>query len=67
MTLEYTRLAQITGDRRYFDVVQRVTDWMDKALSHLPHPKGLLPTTLSDNQKHLQGALTFGGQGESEM
>ena len=33
LLLEFTRLWQATGNRTYFDSVQRVTDWFDRNLT----------------------------------
>jgi hypothetical protein len=39
MVLEFTRLAQLTGDNKYFDVVHRTTLFFDTGYSELPHPQ----------------------------
>jgi mannosyl-oligosaccharide alpha-1,2-mannosidase len=65
MSLEFTRLAQLTGEHKYFDVVHRTTEFFDTGYNEIAHPKGLLPTQLSDTSKHLRGQYSMGGMGEA--
>jgi mannosyl-oligosaccharide alpha-1,2-mannosidase len=55
--LEFTRLWQLTGNRTYFDKVQRTTDWLDRNTSRSDERLGtLLPTTLFPESRHMFGA-----------
>ncbi|PQE06283.1 class I alpha-mannosidase protein [Rutstroemia sp. NJR-2017a BBW] len=51
LTLEFTRLSQITGDPKYYDAVQRITDVFDQQQS-----KSKLPEA---------GGFTIGGMADS--
>lgn len=44
-SLEFSMLSQITGDRKYFEAAQRITNALHK-LSDSVVPRGLLPTIL---------------------
>ena len=46
LTLEFTRLSQITGNSKYFDGIQRITDKLDEAQSQTKLP-GLWPTVIN--------------------
>jgi mannosyl-oligosaccharide alpha-1,2-mannosidase len=65
LSLEFTRLTQLTGDPKYFDAIQRVTDNLDAAQLKTAIP-GLWPTFIDleklvfDN-KH----FTLGGMADS--
>lgn len=65
MLLEYTRLWQVTGNRTYFDRVQRVTDYLDRNMTRLSVMGTLLPTTIYPETPMLAGKYTFGGQADS--
>ncbi|WFD30597.1 mannosyl-oligosaccharide 1,2-alpha-mannosidase [Malassezia sp. CBS 17886] len=65
MLLEFTRLWQVTGNRTYFDTVQRVTDYLDRNMTSLSRCGTLLPTMLVGNARSLGGKYTFGGQADS--
>ncbi|GAB7364301.1 hypothetical protein MBLNU230_g4846t1 [Neophaeotheca triangularis] len=45
LTLEFTRLTQLTGDPKYYDAVARITDFLDAQQNHTKIP-GLWPTVL---------------------
>ena len=65
LTLEFTRLSQLTGDPVYFDAIQRITDEFDKAQSKTWLP-GLWPVLM--NAKSLTFKDTFftlGGMADS--
>ena len=49
LSLEFTRLSQVTGDPAYFKAISRVTDSLDswQAIERLPH---LFPITFDDSQ-----------------
>ncbi|TID26004.1 class I alpha-mannosidase protein [Venturia nashicola] len=46
LTLEFTRLSQLTGDPRYFDAVQRIMDVFDKQQNRTNLP-GMWPTVVN--------------------
>ena len=63
LTLEFTRLAQLTGDAKYYDAVARITTAFEHARTSIP---GLWPTLM--NVKALTfkyNAYTFGGMADS--
>ena len=66
LTLEFTRLTQLTGDNKYFDVVQRVMDRfrIEQNQTNLP---GLWPLRVNarDRNFHENDAFTMGGQADS--
>ena len=49
LSLEFTRLSQLTGDMKYFDAIQRIMDMFDENQSKTKLP-GLWPITM--NAKH---------------
>ncbi len=65
MTLEYTRLWQVTGNRTYFDQVQRVTDWFQHNITELGRFGTLLPVSVSPESGTSYGSFTFGGMADS--
>lgn len=66
MTLEFTRLSQLTGNDVYFHYVQRVTDFIDEKLAPISFHPPLLPTTFDpDTPEPLDGTYSFGGQADS--
>ena len=46
MTLEFTRLSQITGDMRYYDAIQRITNHLDDQQMQTKLP-GMWPVTVN--------------------
>lgn len=65
MLLEFTRLWQVTGNRTYFDTVQRVTDFLDRNATALSRFGTLLPIGLYMQPLQLVGKYTFGGMADS--
>lgn len=65
MLLEYTRLWQATGNRAYYDRVQRVTDWFDKNMTEAAGQGGMLYTIVYPEQHTGSGSLSFGGMSDS--
>ncbi|KAI9736986.1 MAG: hypothetical protein M1834_000575 [Cirrosporium novae-zelandiae] len=66
LTLEFTRLSQITGDLKYFDAVQRITDHFEKGQDKTRLP-GLWPVVIDAksmifNSDHF---FTLGGMADS--
>lgn len=49
LTLEFTRLSQLTGDMRFFDAVQRISEQMNHAQNVTLMP-GLWPTIINTRQ-----------------
>ena len=66
LTLEFTRLSQLTGDMRWFDAVQRITNILDKqqARTRLPGmwPQRYMVDTM-DFTKH--SSFSLGGESDS--
>jgi mannosyl-oligosaccharide alpha-1,2-mannosidase len=65
LSLEFTRLTQLTGDPKYFDAIQRVTDNLEEAQSKTAIP-GLWPTFLdADKLVFDDKRFTLGGMADS--
>ncbi|KAI1607892.1 mannosyl-oligosaccharide alpha-1,2-mannosidase [Exophiala viscosa] len=65
LTLEFTRLSQLTGDLKYFDVVQRLTEEMERVQNQTKMP-GLWPTILNGKElKFDYNHFTMGGMADS--
>ena len=65
LTLEFTRLSQLTGDLKYYDAIQRVTDELDKAQSLTKLP-GLWPTVINaERLTFTDVGFTLGGMADS--
>ena len=66
MTLEFTRLTQLTGDPKYFDAVQRITD-LFKAEQNSTNLPGLWPLRVHPQAEnlHIGDTFTMGGQADS--
>ncbi|KAK4701976.1 hypothetical protein P7C70_g4248, partial [Phenoliferia sp. Uapishka_3] len=65
MSLEFTRLSQITEDPIYFEAISRATDCLDKWKAK-DRVLGLFPTHLnSEEPDYLTGLYSFGGQADS--
>lgn len=65
MLLEFSRLWQATGNRTYFDTVQRVTDYFDRNLTQASTLGTLLPTILWPESRTSGGVYTLGGMADS--
>lgn len=65
MLLELTRLWQVTGNRTYFDRVQRVTDYFDRHITKRSRMGTLVSTRVYPESLALSGKYTFGGQADS--
>lgn len=57
-TLEFTRLSQLTGDMRWFDAVQRITDLMDEQQDQTVLP-GLWPKDCNVRDADFTQGSTF--------
>ncbi|OKL59206.1 hypothetical protein UA08_05920 [Talaromyces atroroseus] len=66
LSVEFTRLTQLTGDPKYFDAIQRVTDHLEKAQSKTGIP-GLWPMTVDlENLDFVKDSqFTLGGMADS--
>ena len=65
MLLEFTRLWQVTGNRTYFDKVQRVTDFMDRNVTKLSKFGSLVTIGIYPRPLQLAGKYTLGGMADS--
>jgi mannosyl-oligosaccharide alpha-1,2-mannosidase len=65
LTLEFTRLSQLTGDPKYYDAVQRITNILDSHQNRTNLP-GLFPVHISPLREEFDGeTFTFGGMSDS--
>ena len=65
LLLEFTRLWQVTGNRTYFDRVQRTTDWLDRNMTYPGRLGTLLPTMIYPERSSAYGSYSFGGMADS--
>ncbi|KAK4689123.1 hypothetical protein P7C73_g984, partial [Tremellales sp. Uapishka_1] len=66
MTLEMMRLSQISGDRKYFDLAQRATDYIEEQVLPRASLTPLIPMWFNPNTNgQLNGGYTFGGLADS--
>ncbi|KAF4218807.1 hypothetical protein CNMCM6805_004656 [Aspergillus fumigatiaffinis] len=65
LSLEFTRLAQLTGKRKYFDGISRITDYLDHAQNTTRIP-GLWPSQVDTRGPSFDGsAFTLGAWADS--
>src|ERR1700753_3423873 len=66
MTLEFTRLSQLTGDLRFFDAVQRISNVLESEQSQTRIP-GLWPVVFNAQKKSFRDErdFTLGGRADS--
>lgn len=66
LTLEFTRLSQLTGDQRFYDAIQRITNLFDKQQSKTKLP-GLWPVIVNPKDEDLTSdtGFTLGGMSDS--
>ncbi|KAG0646029.1 ER mannosidase 1 [Hyphodiscus hymeniophilus] len=65
LSLEFTRLAQLTGKRKYFDAISKVTDHLDHAQNNTRIP-GLWPSQIDTKAPSFEGsAFTLGAYADS--
>jgi mannosyl-oligosaccharide alpha-1,2-mannosidase len=66
LTLEFTRLSQLTGDAKYFDAVQRITDAFEEH-QNKTHIPGLFPIIVNPRKGKFDVGMsfTFGGMSDS--
>jgi mannosyl-oligosaccharide alpha-1,2-mannosidase len=69
MTLELIRLSQATGNRTWFDLAQRATDFLDQKVAPRSIFAPLLPTWINPGKgtdsSMVTGSFTFGGLADS--
>ena len=58
LSLEFTRLSQITGDPKFYDAIQRITDRFEKAqdLTNLP---GMWPVVVNPKEENFGDNMDF--------
>ncbi|KAI9669567.1 MAG: hypothetical protein M1817_004610 [Caeruleum heppii] len=66
LTVEFTRLSQLTEDPKYYDAVQRISDVLEEAQSHTKLP-GLWPVSVDAASPSFRedGSFTLGGMADS--
>lgn len=66
LTLEFTRLSQVTGDPKYYDAVQRIMDIFEEQQNATKLP-GMWPVVVNAKDLDLTGAtgFTIGGMADS--
>lgn len=65
LSMEFTRLSQLTGDDKYFDAISRITDALETAQDSTSIP-GLWPTILNAKTLQFTGSgFTLGGMADS--
>ncbi|KAK0109929.1 hypothetical protein ONS95_002598 [Cadophora gregata] len=66
LTLEFTRLSQVTGDPKYYDAVQRVMDLFDAQQDKTKLP-GMWPVVINLKNSDVSdyGGFTIGGMADS--
>ncbi|KAL5383681.1 hypothetical protein DPSP01_005786 [Paraphaeosphaeria sporulosa] len=66
LSLEFTRLTQLTGDAKYYDAVQRISDLVELQQNATAIP-GLIPITVSpiDNDLTAYKTFSFGAMSDS--
>jgi mannosyl-oligosaccharide alpha-1,2-mannosidase len=66
LTLEFTRLSQLTGDPKYFDAVQRLSNELEEQ-QNSTHIPGLWPIVLNAASAVFttDTSFTFGGMSDS--
>jgi mannosyl-oligosaccharide alpha-1,2-mannosidase len=66
LTLEFTRLSQLTGDLKYYDAIARVTNMLEKHQNRTKLP-GLFPVLVSPGPEvyNVDGTFTMGGMTDS--
>ena len=66
LSLEFTRLSQLTGDSRWYDAIHRITQLFD-AQQHETRLRGLWPVVVNARDQDLTGdyGFTLGGMSDS--
>ena len=58
LSLEFTRLTQLTGDPKYYDAVQRIMNAFEESQNSTRLP-GMWPVSLNARKLDYSGDLTF--------
>lgn len=58
LTIEFTRMSQLTGNAKWYDAVARITDLME-AQQHLTNVPGLWPSTINPNDTDFHTGFSF--------
>lgn len=66
LSLEFTKLSQLTGDMKYYDAVQRISDEFEKGQDGTKLP-GMWPVQVDSSGPHFttDNAFTLGGMSDS--
>lgn len=66
LSLEFTRLSQLTGDMRWYDAIKRITDLFDEQQNRTKLP-GMWPVIVNPKDKDLtfDATFTLGGMSDS--
>jgi hypothetical protein len=66
LSLEFTKLSQLTGDMKYYDAVQRISDEFEKGQSTTRLP-GMWPVVVDASKPAFDkdGGFTLGGMSDS--
>ena len=66
LTLEFMRLSRVTRDRKWHDLAQRVTDYLETHVINRSTMDGMVPTGFDvDGTGPLHGTYTWGGMADS--
>ncbi|KIX04445.1 uncharacterized protein Z518_05313 [Rhinocladiella mackenziei CBS 650.93] len=58
LSLEFTRLTQLTGDPKFYDAIQRISDCLESQQSRTKAP-GLFPHTVNARECYFGDGVTF--------
>lgn len=58
LSLEFTRLAQLTGDDKYYDAIDRVSKFLERTQEESKLP-GMWPAMINFQQEHVRGDNSF--------
>lgn len=66
LTLEFTKLSQLSGEAKYYDAVQRISDEFEKSQNTTKLP-GMWPITVNAAVPSFQddGSFSLGGMSDS--
>jgi len=66
LSLEFTRLSQLTGDEKFFDAIQRISDLFEKSQNKTRLP-GMWPVVVSPQNEGfgLADGFTLGAMADS--
>ncbi|KAI9694140.1 MAG: hypothetical protein M1822_003411 [Bathelium mastoideum] len=64
-SMEFTRLSQLTGDMRWFDATQRITDMLDEQQNHTTLP-GMWPAKVNARESDVRVGRQYSIGGETD-